>query len=167
MIGHEQKPPLPCGRPIGCRLRMNQRPRDDYTEGGLPLITGYRRQVKQRFAVLAAVAADRGYRLRGAHLATSRRQVCTAGQARLVPCVLTISQVTKAFGGRTLFTDASLQVNRGDRIGLSVRMGRASQRSFPHPRRSLPDEAKSRSNARRPSASSRRTRAHRRRQCWS
>ncbi|MGI8819294.1 MAG: ABC-F family ATP-binding cassette domain-containing protein [Chthoniobacterales bacterium] len=32
--------------------------------------------------------------------------------------MLTISQVTKAFGGRTLFSDASLQVNRGDRIGL-------------------------------------------------
>jgi ATP-binding cassette subfamily F protein 3 len=32
--------------------------------------------------------------------------------------MLTISQVTKAFGGRTLFADASLQVNRGDRIGL-------------------------------------------------
>jgi ATP-binding cassette subfamily F protein 3 len=32
--------------------------------------------------------------------------------------MLTISQVTKAFGGRTLFEDASLQVNRGDRVGL-------------------------------------------------
>ncbi len=32
--------------------------------------------------------------------------------------MLTVSQVTKAFGGRTLFEDASLQVNRGDRIGL-------------------------------------------------
>src|SRR2546423_9244289 len=32
--------------------------------------------------------------------------------------MLTISQVTKAFGGRTLFEDASLQGNRGDRIGL-------------------------------------------------
>lgn len=32
--------------------------------------------------------------------------------------MLTISQVTKAFGGRTLFENASLQVNRGDRIGL-------------------------------------------------
>src|SRR5688500_17173006 len=32
--------------------------------------------------------------------------------------MLTISQVTKAFGGRTLFEDASLQVNREDRIGL-------------------------------------------------
>ncbi|MGA3170862.1 MAG: ABC-F family ATP-binding cassette domain-containing protein [Chthoniobacteraceae bacterium] len=32
--------------------------------------------------------------------------------------MLTISQVTKAYGGRTLFEDASLQVNRGDRIGL-------------------------------------------------
>ncbi len=32
--------------------------------------------------------------------------------------MLTISQVSKAFAGRTLFEDASLQVNRGDRIGL-------------------------------------------------
>ncbi len=34
------------------------------------------------------------------------------------PFMLTISQVTKAFAGRTLFEDASLQVNRGDRVGL-------------------------------------------------
>ena len=32
--------------------------------------------------------------------------------------MLTISQVSKAFGGRILFEEASLQVNRGDRIGL-------------------------------------------------
>jgi ATP-binding cassette subfamily F protein 3 len=32
--------------------------------------------------------------------------------------MLTVSNVTKAFGGRTLFRGASLQVNRGDRIGL-------------------------------------------------
>ena len=32
--------------------------------------------------------------------------------------MLTISQVTKAFAGRTLFQEASLQVNRGDRVGL-------------------------------------------------
>jgi ATP-binding cassette, subfamily F, member 3 len=32
--------------------------------------------------------------------------------------MLTISQVTKSFGARTLFTDVSLQVNRGNRIGL-------------------------------------------------
>ncbi len=32
--------------------------------------------------------------------------------------MLTISKVTKAFAGRTLFQDASLQVNRGDRVGL-------------------------------------------------
>ncbi|HVK59809.1 MAG TPA: ATP-binding cassette domain-containing protein, partial [Candidatus Kapabacteria bacterium] len=32
--------------------------------------------------------------------------------------MLTVSQVSKSFGGRTLFRDASLQVNRGDRIGL-------------------------------------------------
>ncbi len=32
--------------------------------------------------------------------------------------MLTISQVSKSFGGRVLFEDASLQVNRGDRVGL-------------------------------------------------
>jgi ATP-binding cassette, subfamily F, member 3 len=32
--------------------------------------------------------------------------------------MLTISQVTKSFGARTLFSDCSLQVNRGNRIGL-------------------------------------------------
>ena len=32
--------------------------------------------------------------------------------------MLTISQVSKSFAGRLLFEDASLQVNRGDRIGL-------------------------------------------------
>ena len=32
--------------------------------------------------------------------------------------MLTISQVTKSFAGRILFEDVSLQVNRGDRIGL-------------------------------------------------
>src|SRR5438552_18850389 len=32
--------------------------------------------------------------------------------------MLTISQVSKAFSGRTLFADVALQINRGDRIGL-------------------------------------------------
>jgi ATP-binding cassette, subfamily F, member 3 len=40
------------------------------------------------------------------------------GAATFVALMLTISQVSKSFGGRMLFQDASLQVNRGDRIGL-------------------------------------------------
>lgn len=32
--------------------------------------------------------------------------------------MLTVSRVSKSFAGRTLFEDASLQINRGDRIGL-------------------------------------------------
>jgi ATP-binding cassette subfamily F protein 3 len=32
--------------------------------------------------------------------------------------MLTLSEVSKSFGGRTLFADVSIQVNRGDRIGL-------------------------------------------------
>src|SRR3989441_3608839 len=32
--------------------------------------------------------------------------------------MLTISEISKSYGGRTLFSDVSLQVNREDRIGL-------------------------------------------------
>ena len=32
--------------------------------------------------------------------------------------MLTVSQLSKSFAGRILFEDVSLQVNRGDRIGL-------------------------------------------------
>ena len=32
--------------------------------------------------------------------------------------MLTVSQVSKSFAGRILFEDVSLQVNRGDRVGL-------------------------------------------------
>src|SRR6476620_3775785 len=32
--------------------------------------------------------------------------------------MLTVSQLSKSFAGRVLFQDASLQVNRGERIGL-------------------------------------------------
>src|ERR1041384_2636194 len=32
--------------------------------------------------------------------------------------MLTLSGITKAYGGRVLFADATLQVNREDRIGL-------------------------------------------------
>ena len=32
--------------------------------------------------------------------------------------MLTLSGITKAYGGRVLFADATLQVNRQDRIGL-------------------------------------------------
>ena len=32
--------------------------------------------------------------------------------------MLTASGLSKSYGGRALFEDASLQINRGDRIGL-------------------------------------------------
>ncbi len=32
--------------------------------------------------------------------------------------MLTVSNISKTYGGRTLFEDASLQINRGDRVGL-------------------------------------------------
>src|SRR6185369_16928781 len=52
--------------------------------------------------------------------AGSRSTCCALRAIREIRAarMLTISQVTKAFGGRTLFEDASLQVNRGDRVGL-------------------------------------------------
>ena len=40
------------------------------------------------------------------------------GRTLRARAMLTVSQLTKAFAGRTLFGDVSLQVNRGDRIGL-------------------------------------------------
>jgi ABC-type phosphonate transport system ATPase subunit len=43
--------------------------------------------------------------------------------------MLTVSQLSKSFAGRALFGDVSLQVNRGDRIGLvGPKMGLANQR---------------------------------------
>ncbi|MFN2621761.1 MAG: ABC-F family ATP-binding cassette domain-containing protein [Chthoniobacterales bacterium] len=57
--------------------------------------------------------------------------------------MLTISQVTKAFGGRTLFEEASLQVNRGDRIGLVGPNGAGKSTLFSLILgESLPDEGK-------------------------
>src|SRR4051812_33842867 len=52
--------------------------------------------------------------------AACRHNACAGGIRRDIrrPLMLTISQVTKAFAGRTLFEDASLQINRGDRVGL-------------------------------------------------
>src|SRR6266542_2914700 len=41
-----------------------------------------------------------------------RREHCA------LSAMLTVSQLSKSFAGRALFDDVSLQVNRGDRIGL-------------------------------------------------
>ena len=41
-----------------------------------------------------------------------------AWYALFSPLMLTLSQLSKSYAGRTLFRDASLQVNRGERIGL-------------------------------------------------
>jgi ATPase subunit of ABC transporter with duplicated ATPase domains len=35
--------------------------------------------------------------------------------------MLTVSQLSKSFAGRALFDNVSLQVNRGDRIGLAAK----------------------------------------------
>jgi len=40
-----------------------------------------------------------------------------AGTVAIHP-MLTVSQVSKSFAGHILFEDVSIQVNRGDRIGL-------------------------------------------------
>ena len=39
-------------------------------------------------------------------------------QSIFLALMLTVSRLSKSFGGRVLFEDASLQVNRGDRIAL-------------------------------------------------
>ena len=45
------------------------------------------------------------------------REAENEGTLRVLP-MLTVSQLSKSFAGRALFDDVSLQVNRGDRIGL-------------------------------------------------
>src|SRR5207249_6002666 len=40
------------------------------------------------------------------------------GDTARFPQMLTVSQLSKSFAGRALFDDVSLQVNRGDRVGL-------------------------------------------------
>jgi len=44
--------------------------------------------------------------------------------------MLTVSQLSKSFAGRPLFDDVSLQVNRGDRIGLVVPNGAGKSTLF-------------------------------------
>jgi ABC-type branched-subunit amino acid transport system ATPase component len=45
----------------------------------------------------------------------------------VLSAMLTVSQLSKSFAGRALFDDVSLQVNRGDRIGLVGPNGLANQ----------------------------------------
>src|ERR1700719_4926666 len=55
----------------------------------------------------------------GSCLTTTRS--CTRRRTRehcALSVMLTVSQLSKSFAGRALFDDVSLQVNRGDRIGL-------------------------------------------------
>jgi ATP-binding cassette subfamily F protein 3 len=57
--------------------------------------------------------------------------------------MLTISDVTKAFGGRTLFENATVQVDRGDRIGLVGVNGAGKSTLFSLILRAqMPDEGK-------------------------
>src|SRR5882724_10464163 len=51
----------------------------------------------------------------------SRLTSCAGHRTRkhcALSAMLTVSQLSKSFAGRALFNDVSLQVNRGDRIGL-------------------------------------------------
>jgi len=45
--------------------------------------------------------------------------------------MLTLSDISKAYGGRVLFAEAALQVNRGDRIGLVGPNGAGKSTLFP------------------------------------
>ena len=61
----------------------------------------------------------------------------------LFSAMLTLSQVSKAFAGRTLFSDVSLQVNREDRIGLVGPNGAGKSTLFSLIlRESTPDEGR-------------------------
>src|SRR5205823_1840618 len=54
-------------------------------------------------------------------LPDSRLRSCAGHRTRehcALSTMLTVSQLSKSFAGRALFDDVSLQVNRGDRIGL-------------------------------------------------
>src|SRR5437667_11212516 len=62
---------------------------------------------------------QRSYFAHGSSCAEHR----TRGHCAL-SAMLTVSQLSKSFAGQALFDDVSLQVNRGDRIGLAL--GRAS-----------------------------------------
>src|SRR5438094_9349164 len=51
----------------------------------------------------------------------SRDTSCAGHRTRghcALSAMLTVAQLSKSFAGRALFDDVSLQVNRGDRIGL-------------------------------------------------
>ena len=63
--------------------------------------------------------------------------------------MLTVSQLTKSFGGRILFEDVSLQVNRGDRVGLVGPNGAGKSTLFSLVLEdALPDKGRSRSKNR-------------------
>src|SRR5438874_3533318 len=49
---------------------------------------------------------------------TAGSQLSFASGHCALSVMLTVSQLSKSFAGRALFDDVSLQVNRGDRIGL-------------------------------------------------
>ena len=54
-------------------------------------------------------------------LSRSRNWSCVGHRTKeqcAFSAMLTVSQLSKSFAGRALFDDVSLQVNRGDRIGL-------------------------------------------------
>jgi ABC-type lipopolysaccharide export system ATPase subunit len=56
--------------------------------------------------------------------------------------MLTVSQLSKSFAGRALFDDVSLQVNRGDRIGLVGPNGAGYQREVGELRVNPPSQTK-------------------------
>ena len=68
--------------------------------------------------------------------------------------MLTLANLAKSYSGRTLFRDASLQVNRGERIGLVGPNGAGKSTLFSLIlKENSPTKARSFSNAARPWAS--------------
>ena len=64
------------------------------------------------------VFEDIDFRINDVWLATGVAQCIEQGEHCALSAMLTVSQLSKSFAGQALFDDVSLQVNRGDRIGL-------------------------------------------------
>src|SRR5436190_22744223 len=100
MGGAEKSEAINASRPSACQLRR------DESATGVCEVKGF-----------AAEKAAATTPVRVHAWLTSCAEHRTRGHCAL-SAMLTVSQLSKSFAGRALFDDVSLQVNRGDRIGL-------------------------------------------------